>query len=79
MRSAKFNAIVSFRNLLEKQTSKNTRKPLRTAKEVMMLLDAILYDANSFEDFYSFGDDVDVFVGVDDKKKICKICVGEKH
>lgn len=76
MRNIKFNTIVSFRNLLEKQTSKNIRKPIKTAKEVMMLLDAILYDANSFEHFYNFGDNTDVYMVVDDKNKIVKIKIG---
>lgn len=78
MRQAKFNAIVSFRNLLEKQTRKDTRRPIKTAKEVMMLIDAILYDALSFEHFYNFGDNVDVWISVDEKKKIERIKVGEK-
>ena len=78
MRNIKFNTIVSFRNLLEKNMSKDARKPLKTAKEVMMLVDAILYDAMSFEHFYNFGDDVNVWVSVDDKRKITNIKVGEK-
>lgn len=76
MRNAKFNTMVAFRNLLEKQTNKNTRKPLRTAKEVMMLLNAILYDANSFEYFYTFGDNIGVYLITDDKNKIVKIKIG---
>lgn len=76
MRNVKFNTIVAFRNLLEKQTNKNTRKPLRTAKEVMMLLNAILCDANSFEYFYTFGDNTGVYLITDDKNKIVKIKVG---
>lgn len=77
MRSAKFNAILQFRNLLEKQINKNRRRPLRTAKEVKMLLDAILYDANSFEYFYNFGDDVDVYIIQDGKNKIVGMKIGE--
>ena len=78
MRSEKFNTMVAFRNLLRKQTDKNTMKPLKTAKEVLMLIDAILYDAVSFEHFYNFGDDCDVWVSVDDKKKIVRIKIGER-
>lgn len=78
MRQAKFRALVSFRNLLEKNINKDAHKPLKTAKEVMMLVDAILYDAMSFEHFYNFGDDVNVWVSVDDKRKITKIKVGAK-
>jgi hypothetical protein len=77
MRSTKFNTLVSFRNLLEKQTRKDVRKPLKTAKEVMMLLNAILYDANSFEYFYTFGDNTGVYLITDDKNKIVKIEVGQ--
>ena len=79
MRSAKFNTMVAFRNLLEKQTSKSIRKPLKTAKEVLMLIDAILYDANSFEHFYNFSDNVDVYLTTDEKNKIVKISVGVKQ
>ena len=78
MRSEKFNTMVAFRNLLAKQTDKNTMKPLKTAKEVLMLIDAILYDAVSFEHFYTLGDDCDVWVTVDDKKKIVRIKIGER-
>lgn len=78
MRQAKFNAIVSFRNLLEKNINKDARRPLKTAKEVMMLVDAILQDALSFEHFYNFGDDVNVWISVDEKKKIERIKVGER-
>ena len=78
MRSEKFNTMVAFRNLLTKQTDKNTMKPLKTAKEVLMLIDAILYDAVSFEHFYTFGSDCDVWVTVDDKKKIVGIKIGER-
>lgn len=78
MRSEKFNTMVAFRNLLAKQTDKNTMKPLKTAKEVLMLIDAILYDAVSFEHFYNLGDDCDVWVTVDDKKKIVRIKIGER-
>lgn len=78
MRHAKFNAIVSFRNLLEKNINKDAHRPLKTAKEVIMLLDAILYDANSFEHFYCFGDDINVWISVDEKKKIERIKVGER-
>lgn len=78
MRSEKFNTMVAFRNLLTKQTDKNTKKPLKTAKEVLMLIDAILYDAVSFEHFYTFGDDCGVWVTVDDKKKIVRIKIGER-
>lgn len=77
MISEKFNTMVAFRNLLKKQTDKNTMKPLKTAKEVLMLIDAILYDAVSFEHFYRFGDDCNVWVSVDDKKKIVRIKIGE--
>lgn len=76
MRSAKFNAILQFRNLLEKQTDKNRRRPLKTAKEVKMLLDAILYDANSFEYFYNFGDNLNVYLIQDEKNKIVGMKVG---
>lgn len=79
MRKAKFNTMVGFRNLLVKQTSKSIRKPLKTAKEVLMLVDAILYDANSFEHFYNFSDDCDVWVKVDDKNKIIGIKIGEQN
>ena len=78
MRSEKFNTMVAFRNLLAKQTNKNTMKPLKTAKEVLMLIDAILYDAVSFEHFYNFGDDCNVLVSVDDKKKIVRIKIVER-
>lgn len=78
MRQAKFRAMVEFRNLLEKNINKDARKPLKTAKEVMMLVDAILYDSLSFEHFYNFGSDVNVWVSVDEKRKITKIKVGEK-
>lgn len=73
MRNAKFNAILQFRNLLEKQTNKDRKRPLKTAKEVMMLLDAILYDSNSFEYFYNFGDNVNVYLSKDEKNKIVKM------
>lgn len=76
MRSAKFNAILQFRNLLEKQIDKNRRRPLKTAKEVKMLLDAILYDANSFECFYNFGDNLNVYLIQDEKNKIVGMKVG---
>ena len=76
MRSDKFNAILQFRNLLEKQTDKGRRRPLKTAKEVIMLLDAILYDANSFEYFYNFGDNVNVYLTTDEKKKIIEMKIG---
>lgn len=76
MRSDKFNAILQFRNLLEKQTYKGRRRPLKTAKEVIMLLDAILYDANSFEYFYNFGDNVNVYLTTDEKKKIVEMKIG---
>lgn len=78
MRSENFNTMVAFRNLLTKLTNKNTIKPLKTAKEVLMLIDAILYDAVSFDHFYSFGDDCNVWVSVDDKKKIVRIKIGER-
>ena len=77
MRSTKFNTLVSFRNLLEKQIRKDVRKQLKTAKEVMMLLNAILYDANSFEYFYTFGDNTGVYLITDEKNKIVKIKVGQ--
>ena len=76
MRSAKFDAILQFRNLLEKQTDKDRKRPLKTAKEVIMLLDAILYDANSFECFYNFGDNVNVYLTTDEKKKIVEMKIG---
>lgn len=78
MRRTKFNTIVSFRNLLKKNIDRSARKQLKTAKEVMMLVDAILYDAVSFEHFYNFGDDANVWISLDDKKKITKIKVGER-
>ena len=68
--------MVTFRNLLAKQTSKDIKKPLKTAKEVLMLIDAILYDANSFEYFYTFGDNCGVYLTVDEKNKIYKIKIG---
>ena len=74
-RSDKFNTMVSFRCLLEKQISKNTRRPLKTAKEVLMLVDAILYDVNSFDAFYNFSDNVNVYLHIDDKRKIQKISI----
>ena len=41
-----------------------------------MLLDAILYDANSFEYFYNFGDNVNVYLTTDEKKKIVEMKIG---
>lgn len=79
MRKARFDTMVAFRNLLAKQTSKSTRKPIKTAKEVLMLVDAILYDVISFEHFYTFSDDCDVWVKVDEKNKIVGIKIGEQR
>ena len=76
MRSAKFDAILQFRNLLEKQTDKGRRRPIKTAKEVIMLLDAILDNYNSFECFYNFGDNVNVYLTTDEKKKIVEMKIG---
>lgn len=80
IRRYEHKAIVSFKNLLERQSDgKNIRRPLRTVKDVLMLLNAILYDANSFEYFYMYGDDIDVWLTTDEKNKIVKISVGKEQ
>lgn len=76
MRRIKFETMVTFRNLLAKQTSKNIKKPLKTANEVLMLVDAILYDSQSFEAFYTLGDNIGVYLNTDEKNKIKKITIG---
>lgn len=76
MRRIKFETMVTFRNLLAKQTSKNIKKPLKTANEVLMLVDAILYDSQSFEAFYTLGDNIGVYLHTDEKNKIKKITIG---
>lgn len=75
MRRIKFDTMITFRNLLAKQISKDMKKPLKTAKDVLLLVDAILYDYKSFECFYDFGDNVNVYLYVDDKNKIQKISI----
>lgn len=55
---------------------KSRIRPLKTAREVIMLLDAILYDVNSFEYFYNFGDNVNVYLTTDEKKKIVEMKIG---
>ena len=75
MRRIKFDTMVTFRNLLVKQISKDRKKPLKTAKDVLLLIDAILYDYRSFECFYDFGDNVNVYLHIDDKNKIQKISI----
>lgn len=75
MRRIKFDTMVTFRNLLVKQISKDRKKPLKTAKDILLLIDAILYDYKSFDCFYSFGDNVNVYLHTDDKNKIQKISI----
>lgn len=68
-RHSEFMAILHFKNLLERQIDKNSYKPLKTAKEVMMLVNAIL---DNFEAFYTLGDNVAVYLSVekDDTKRL---------
>lgn len=75
MRRIKFDTMVTFRNLLAKQISRDVKRPLKTAKDVMLMVDAILYDWQSFECFYNFGDNVNVYLHIDDKNKIKKISI----
>lgn len=42
----------------------------------MMLLNAILYDYDSFECFYTLGDNVNVYLTTDEKKKIVEMKIG---
>lgn len=69
-----FIKMLQFRFLLEKQVSKLCRRPLRTAKDVLMLVIAIQLD---FDVFTKYGDNAEVWVTVDDKGKIIQIKLKE--
>lgn len=64
--------LIKLKNLVERQTDKNRRRPLKTAKEVLMLIDGCLENCNDFD---KYGDMVDCFLVVDDKNKVVKIKV----
>jgi seryl-tRNA(Sec) selenium transferase len=64
--------LIKLKNLVERQTDKNRRRPLKTAKEVLMLIDGCL---ENYNDFDKYGDMVDCFLVVDDKNKVVKIKV----
>lgn len=76
-RHNKFLTIVTFKNLLEKQINKNMTRPIKTAREVYLLLDAIL---ENFDAFDCLGDNVSVYHIVDGenirKDKIIRMKIG---
>lgn len=78
--------LIILRDLVEQQISKTRLRPLKTAKEVLMLIDAVLEDVYSIEHFDTFGDESDVYIRLvkDENKlirqqKIDKIIVGNKN
>lgn len=52
---------------------KSRLKPLKTAKEMLMLLNALV---DNFDAFYTLGDEVNVYYSKDDKGKIKDIKIG---
>lgn len=73
MRQTQFFAMVHFRDLLVKQMDRERRQPIKKARDVLLLIDGIL---ENFDAFYNFGDNVNVYMSVDDKKHIEKIKIG---
>lgn len=76
----------TLRDLIEKHISKTRYRPLKTANEVLMLIDAVLYDIDSIEHFDAFGSDSDVYMLLEENldkprknRKIKKIKVGNKN
>lgn len=72
-RRERFWAVLQLRNLLEMNISKESIKSLRTAKEALMLINAVL---DNFDCFYLLGDSSNVYLTVDEKKKITGIKIG---
>lgn len=73
MRQSQFFAIMHLRDLLVKQMDKERTKPIKKARDVLLLIDGIL---ENFDAFYNFGDNVNVFMSIDYKKNITKIKIG---
>lgn len=68
-----FLATLMVKNLCEKMADKSRLKPLKTAKEMLMLLNALV---DNFDAFYTLGDEVNVYISKDDKGKIKDIKIG---
>lgn len=69
----RFLATLMVKNLCEKMADKNRLKPLKTAKEMLMLLNALV---DNFDAFYTLGDNVNVYYSKDDKGKIKDVKIG---
>lgn len=69
----RFLATLMVKNLCEKMADKSRVKPFKTAKEMLMLLNALV---DNFDAFYTLGDDVNVYYSKDDKGKINNIKIG---
>lgn len=69
----RFLATLMVKNLCEKMADKSRLKPLKTAKEMLMLLNALV---DNFDAFYALGDEVNVYYSKDDKGKIKDVKIG---
>lgn len=69
----RFLATLMVKNLCEKMADKSHLKPLKTAKEMLMLLNALV---DNFDAFYTLGDEVNVYCTTDEKGKIKDVEIG---
>ena len=69
----RFLATLMVKNLCEKMADKSRSKPFKTAKEMLMLLNALV---DNFDAFYVLGEDINVYYSKDDKGKINNIKIG---
>lgn len=69
----RFLTTLMVKNLCEKMIDKNRIKPLKTAREMLMLLNALV---ENFDAFYTLGDEVNVYCTTDEKGKIKAVKIG---